>query len=84
MSETVARGILERYAQSNEELEALTPQRRRDLDAEFMELQESYQDRILPLLSDDQKTSLWTTQPHVLRFNYGRNSHTTGYGQGIF
>ena len=66
-----AKGVLQEYAQTNEELEALPWERRAGLEERLLNLQEQFERRATPILSENQRQKLQEGEPTIIQFRYG-------------
>ena len=66
-----AREVLERYGQTDADIESLPEDARSRLDEETLSLQERYEKELYRLLNDDQKGWLFSKEPLLVRFKFG-------------
>ena len=72
-----AREVLERYGQTDADIESLPEDARSRLDEETLSLQERYEKELCRLLNDDQKGLLFSKEPLLVRFKFGSSLMTS-------
>ena len=73
-----SKALLERYGRTNDDLRSLSTADRVRLKQEMLELQERFQERVLPFLNEEQRTELLTREPVIVDFRFGRSIGMSG------